>query len=190
MDTTPTELKKQKILLFMKQKQRLAFALKSKKQMQWMRPILQFMDMPVAQKVAFIKSNRRAYITDDLIVEALRDQPDNVLLNLLSGLPDHERNKDIKHKIGDLIEKRLCDRGYKKLIKKTLLKTYIQYLLKTKKSVAHFLNRITSPEVKSQAIEQYLMLMKNDLTPTTKKKWVERIPDEYTRARTVRILLH
>lgn len=188
METTPTELKKQNILLFMTPRQRLAFALTSKKQMEWMAPILRFMELPVGEKIAFINTSQRSRLTDDLIVEALSKETDNVLLNILSGLPDNDANKKLKSKIQDAIETRLCDRNYKKLIKKTLLKTYIQYLLRGGRSVASFINRIKSPEVRSQAIEQYLLLTRNELTPNTLKKWVERIPDQYTRNKTRRVV--
>lgn len=181
MQTTPPQLKKQNIFLFMTPKQRTAFALTSKTEMKWMRPILRFLDLPVAQKIMYIHSPSRVHLTDDIIVDAFSKELDNVVLRLLSGLPENDINKDLKQKIQKLLEKRLCDRNYKKLIKKTLLRNYIQYLLQQNKSVAHFLNRIESPEVKSQAIEQYLSLTQNEMTPTTRKKWVERIPLQYTR---------
>lgn len=188
MHTIPTDLKKQNIILFLKPKQRLAFGLTNKKELEWIKPVLKFRRMSIAEKLAFIKSAKRAHITDDLIVEALSKELDNVLLELMSALPDTHQNKNLKHKIQKLMEKRLCDRNYKKLIKRTLLKTYIQYLLHEKKSVARFINGIESREVRSQAIEQYLLLTKDEMTPTTRKKWVEQIPDTYTREKTARML--
>jgi len=188
METTPQQLKKGSILLYMTPKQRLSFALTNKAEMKWIRPILRFMDLPVDQKIVYVNSASRSHLTDDLIVEAFSKEMDNTILRLLGSLPEHDKNKPLKQKLQHLLEKRLFDRNYKKLIKKTLLKNYIQYLLRENKSVAHFLNRIDSPEVKSQAIEQYLLLTRNELTPTTRKKWVERIPDEMTREKTKRML--
>lgn len=188
METTPQQVKKANILLFMTPKQRLSFALTNKTDMKWIRPILQFMDLSADQKIKYVNSASRTYLTDDLIAEAFSKEMDNAILRLLSSLPKHEKNKQLKKKLQHLLEKRLFDRNYKKLIKRTLLRNYIQYLLRENKSVAHFLNQIESPEVKSQAIEQYLLLTRNELTPTTKKKWVERIPDELTRQKTKRML--
>lgn len=187
MDTTPQQLKKGNILLFMTPKQRLSFALTNKSQMKWIRPILRFMDLPVNEKIVSINSPSRSHLTDDLIVEAFSKEMDHSVLNLLTSLSNQEKNQSLKQKLHHLLEKRLMDRNYKKLIKKTLLKNYIQYLLREGKSVARFLNRIDSPEIRSQAIEQYLLLTRNDLTPGTRKKWIERIPDQLTRQKTKRM---
>jgi hypothetical protein len=188
MDATPTQLKKQNILLYMTPRQRLTFALTNKSQMKWLNPIISFADLPIAEKIVYITGPSRKDLTDDIIVEALSKEFDHVLLGLMSGLPDNNKNKRLKHKLQELIEKRLCDGNYRKLIKKTLLKTYIQYLLGEKKSVARFINRIDNPLIKSQAIEQYLLLKNNNLTPNTKKKWLERIPDQHTRNKTIRTI--
>ena len=188
METTPQQLKKGNILLFMTPKQRLSFALTNKADMKWIRPILRFMELPVNEKIVYINSPARSHLTDDLIVEAFSKEMDHSILTLLGSLTDHKKDQSLKKKLQHLLEKRLMDRNYKKLIKKTLLKNYIQYLLREGKSVARFLNQINSPEVKSQAIEQYLLLSRNDLTPGTRKKWIERIPDQFTRQKTNRIL--
>ena len=188
METTPQQLKKGSILLFMTPKQRLSFALTNKSQMKWMRPVLRFMGLPVSEKIVYLKSPSRSHLTDDLIVEAFSKEMYHHVLHLLTGLSNHEKNQSLKQKLQQMLEKRLMDRNYKKLIKKTLLKNYIQYLLREGKSVARFLNRIESPGVKSQAIEQYLLLVGDDLTPGTRKKWVERIPDQWTRQKTKRML--
>ena len=169
-------------------KQRLSFALTNKAEMKWIQPILRFMELPASEKIVYINSPSRSHLTDDLIVESFSKEMDNSILALLSSLSDQDKNQSLKKKLQHLLEKRLMDRNYKKLIKKTLLKNYIQYLLRRGESVARFLNRIDSPEVKSQAIEQYLVLTRNDLTPGTRKKWIERIPDQFTRQKTRRIL--
>lgn len=188
METTPQQLKKGNILVFMTPKQRLSFALTNKTEMKWIRPILRFMELPVNEKIIFINSPSRSHLTDDLIVDAFSKEMDNSILALLDSLSNHDKNQSLKQKLKHLLEKRLMDRNYKKLIKKTLLKNYIQYLLRRGESVARFLNQIESPEVKSQAIEQYLLLTRNDITPGTRKKWIERIPDQLTRHRTKRML--
>lgn len=188
MDATPTQLKKQNILLYATPKQRLALALTSKRQMKWLSPILQFSRMPVGEKIVYIKGPLRTNLTDDIIVAELSKEFDHVLIALLTELPDDHKNQRLKHKLRELIEKRLCDRNYRKLIKKSLLKSYIQHLMEQEKSVARFLNRIENPLIKSQAIEQYLLLRKNNLTPNTKKKWLGRIPDQHTRNKTTRAI--
>jgi len=182
MDTTPTDLKKHNILSFMTPKQRTAFALTSKTEMKWMRPLLEFMELPIAEKIIYIKdTSTRSTLTDDIILEALSKQLDNVLISLLTDLPTGSTR--LKHKIQELLEKRLCDRNYRKLIKRTLLKNYIQYLLGEGKSVARFINTIKSPEVKSLAIEQYISSA--DITPNTRRKWAQKITDEHTRRKFV-----
>lgn len=188
METTPEQLKKGTIFLFLTPRQRLSFALTNKTDLAWTQPILRFMDLPVAGKIAYIQSPSRAHLTDDLIVEAFSKEKEGALLSLLSRLTDHDRNKKLKEKLRDRLEERLLDRNYKKLIKRTLLKDYIQYLMREGRSVPHFLNRITSPEVRSQAIEQFLLLARDDMTPTTLQKWVQRIPDPLTRQKTKRRL--
>lgn len=181
MDTTPTDLKKQNIISFMTPKQRTAFALTSKTEMKWMRPILEFMGLPLAEKIVYIKGSSRSNLTDDIIMEVLSKQLDNVLISLLEELP--ESSKRLQHKIQSLLEKRLCDWNYRKLIKKTLLKNYIQHLLRQNKSVARFINSIKKPQIRSLAIEQYLLTA--DITPNTRKKWIEKIPDQHTRRKFV-----
>lgn len=184
MDTTPTDLKKQNILSYMTPTQRIAFALTSKTEMKWMRPILDFVKLPIAEKIIYIKNaSTRSRLTDDIIVESLSKQLDNVLISLLTDLPNDKSNLRLKHRIEELIEKRLCDRNYRKLIKKTLLKNYIQYLLRGGKSVARFINSIKSPEIKSFAIEQYLSVA--DITPNTRNKWIHEIQDEHTKRKFV-----
>jgi hypothetical protein len=187
METIPTETKRQGLLAFLTPTQRTALALTNKREYQWMRPILRFMDMPFAQKVVFLKTSPQWGVPDDLVMEALARQHDfPALLSLLGSLPDR---LPLKKRVRRLVEDRVRDRGYKKLLKKTFLQMYIAHLLHEHRSVPRFLHTIDSPEVRSYAIEQYLLLKKKDFTPTTLRKWVQRIPDEYTRTKTARTLL-
>lgn len=187
METVPTEIKKERITVYLKPSQRISFALSSKKELEWMRPLIEFMNMPMKQKITFLKTSPKAsHIMDDIVVEYLLKQHDPVIMiSLLKELSD-EKHKSLKQKIRKVIEDRIRDRSYKKLIKKTLIQLYFQYLIQEKKSVSRFIETIQSPEVKSFAIEQYLLLKRKDFSPNTLKKWVEKIPDEYTRNKTIR----
>lgn len=183
MEGTPTQLKKENILSYMTPKQRVAFALTSKTELKWMRPMLDFMEMPITEKILYIKSSSRSNLTDDVIMEVLSKQLDNVLISLLEELPNNPLNMRLKKKIEGLIEKRLCDVSYKRLIKRTLLRSYIQYLSRQDKSISRFINSIKNPLIKSMAIEQYLSVA--DITPKTRKKWIGLIVDEHTRRKFV-----
>ena len=186
MKTIPTEVKKENIITFLTPKQRTAFAMTTKDQMMWMRPIIDFVALPLKQKVAFLLDpSQRNKVPADVVIMSLRDHHDPVeLISLLEGLPETPLKKKLRH----LIEGRIRDRKYKKLIKKTLLQLYFTSMMNEKRSVPRFLNTIESPEVRSFAIEQYLLLKKNDFSPNTMMKWVEKIPDQYTRNKTRRAL--
>lgn len=187
MQTTPTDVKKGKIVSFLTPRQRTAWALTSKKQLQWMRPILDFTNLPMTNKIQYLKTTETIDVPDDVILQALEKQHDpNILISLLTELP--ARNKHLKKKIESLIEKRIRDRNYRKLIKKTLIRIYLQYLIQQGKSVSRFLDSINSKEVKSFAIAEYVLLKRNDFSPRTLRKWTEKISDPMTREKTSRTL--
>ena len=186
MKTIPTEIKKEHIITFLTPKQRTAFGMTAKDEMVWMRPIIDFVALPLKRKVAFLlDGSKRNRVPADVVIMSLQGEHDHVaLISLLEGLPEIP----LKQKLRRLLEGRIRDRKYKKLIKKTLLQLYLASLMKEKRSVSRFLNTIDSPEVRSFAIEQYLLLKKKDLSPNTMRKWVDKIPDEYTRNKTRRNL--
>lgn len=186
METLPTDIKKEKLIALLTPSQRVALAMTSKKQNQWVRPLLGFMNMSFPQKITYLKTSYRGEVPDDLILEAVAKQHDpQILISLLESLPDR---MVLKKKLRQLVEDRIRDRGYRKLLKKTLLQSYLQHLLREHRSIPRFINTIKSPEVQSFAIEQYLLLKKKEFSPMTIKKWVQKIPDEYTRAKTARTL--
>lgn len=186
MKTIPTEVKKEAIIGFLTPKQRTAFALTAKDEMVWMRPIIDFVALPLKRKVAFLlDGSKRNRVPADVVIMSLQGEHDPVtLISLLERLPE----VPLKHKLRRMLEERIRDRKYKKLIKKTLLQLYLASMMKEKRSIPRFLNTIESPEVRSFAIEQYLLLKKKDLSPNTMMKWVDKIPDEYTRNKTRRTL--
>lgn len=186
MKTIPTEVKRDTLITFLTPKQRTALAMTTKGQMAWMRPIIAFIELPLKQRIAFLLDpSQRNKVPADIVIMSLHDQHDPVaLISLLEGLPEIPLKRKLRH----LLEERIRDRTYKKLIKKTLLQLYLASLLKEKRSVPRFLNTIESPEVRSFAMEQYLLLKKNEFSPKTMMKWIEKIPDEYTRTKTRRTL--
>lgn len=183
MQVTPTDVKKGKIVTLLTPRQRTAWALTSKNQMRWMRPILDFTNLSMSDKIQYLKTTPTFDVPDDIIIEALHKQHDpNVLISLLTGLPAQHRH--LKKKIEKLMEDRIRDRNYRKLIKKTLIRIYLQYLIQQGRSVSRFLDSIPSQEVKSFAIAEYLLLQRNQLSPRTLRKWTEKITDVHTREKT------
>jgi hypothetical protein len=185
MQDVPGQVKKENLVLFLKPAQRIALALTSKKESQWVSPILVFMRMPIAAKIAFLKGSSHTGIPDGVIMEALGKHHDPVaIVSLLTAMPDGA----LKDKVRGLVEDRIRDRSYRKLIKKTLLQIYLEYMIQNNKRVGRFFGTIQSPDVLSQAIEQYILLQKGKLTDRTLRGWAERIPDEITRNRVLRRL--
>lgn len=185
MQTIPTDVKRETIISFLKPTQRVSLALTNKKEFKWMRPILQFMNMSFDEKIVYLKTTPQLKIPNDIIMEAVEAQHNpQILISLLRDLP----NTILKKKVRQLIEDRIRDRNYRKFIKKTLLQMYLQHLVEEGKSVSKFINTIQSPQVRSFAIEQYVLMHKKEISPATLKKWVEKIPDEYTRNKTARTL--
>lgn len=182
METAPTQVKKQKLVLYLTPSQRAALALTSKKELHWLQPILNFTRMSFNEKVHYLKTSPQIHVVDEVVLEELGKSHDMVaLISLLTELP--ERNRSLKKGLRKLVEDRLRDRQYKKLIKKTLLQMYFQHLLTENKSIPRFIDTIQSPEVRSLAIEQYLLLKRQDLSPRTIQKWVHNIQDPLTHRR-------
>lgn len=182
MENVPTQTKKQSMLSFLKPNQRVALALTNKKQSEWIRPILEFMRKPFSQKVIYIKTTGGVRIPDDIVMEALVEYHDPIdMIAIHSGLP----NGSLKDKVRKLMEDRIKNRDYRKLIKKTIIQLYFQYLVQIgkTKTIPRFIHTIKSPQVKSTAIVEYINLTKNELSPSTLRKWVDEIPDEHTRRR-------
>lgn len=189
MQTIPTELKKQRITVYLNPTQRVSFALTSKKELQWLRPIIKFMNMSMKEKINFLKTSpQSSHIMDEIVIEYLSKEHDPIMLiSLLKDLSD-EKHKSLKQKIRKLIEDRIRDRNYRKNIKMTLIELYLEYLILEKKSVPRFINTIQNPHVKSLTIEKYIQLTNKEkaLSPNTLRKWIDNMPDEYTRTKTMR----
>lgn len=187
MQTIPTEVKKQKITVYLTPSQRVSLALTSKKELQWLRPVIKFMNMSIKDKIIFLKKSPQAsHIMDEIVMESLSKEHDPIMfISLLKDLSD-ERHKSLKPKIRKLVEDRIRDRNYRKGLKPTMIELYLEYLLSEKKSVPRFINTIENAHIKSITIEKYIQLTKKDFTPTTLRKWIEKMPDEYTRTKTMR----
>lgn len=186
MQRVPVQVKRQSIVSFLNPKQRAALSVTSKRQAAWLHPILAFMNKPLSQKISYIKTTESVNIPDDIIMETLATHHDPIVMtSLLSSLPD---NRPLKEKIRKLVQDRIRDRNYRKLIKKTIIQLYFQYLIQNGKikTIPRFIHTIDSPQVKSIAIVEYIHLAKSQLSTNTIKKWIDDIPDEYMR-RKVRI---
>lgn len=183
MNVVPDEVKREVLVLFLTPGQRVALALTSKGTARWMRPILAFMALPVAEKVALLRRGRCVGLTNGVILEALSQCHDPLaLISLLDDLPESK----LKEGIRKIVEDRIRDRSYRKLIKKTIVRAYLEHLIRHKKRVGRFLDTIKSPEVLSQAIEQHVLLQKDKLSRGTLEAWVARIPDKHIRDRVLR----
>lgn len=190
MQTVPTQLKKQRISVYLKPTQRISLALTSKKEYQWLRPIIAFMNMPIREKITFLKTSPQAsHIMDEIVMEYLSKEHDPiVLVSLLKDLTE-EKHKSLKQKIRKLLEERIRDRNYRKMLKPVLIELYLEYLWYEKRSIPRFISTIQNPHVKSMVIEKYIQLTnknKKELSPATLRRWIEKMPDEYTRTKTMR----
>lgn len=190
MQTVPTQLKKQRISVYLKPTQRISWALTSKKEYQWLRPILAFMNMSIHEKIKFLKTSPQAsHIMDEIVMESLSKEHDPiVLVSLLKNLTEN-KHKSLKQKIRKLLEDRIRDRNYRKMLKPTLIELYLEYLWYEKRSIPRFISTIQNPHVKSMVIETYIQLTKKnkkELSPATLHRWIEKMPDEYTRTKTMR----
>lgn len=191
----PVDTKKGHLLGLLTLKQMSRLATTSKGQAEWLQPILQYLSFPLKKRIAILKddgSPMRKLLTEDVILPMLLKANDYMLwISLLEDLSDTPMNKNLKKEIRKMLEDRIKDRNYRKGIKSTIIKDYIKHLLKTnqKKRIDSFLLEITSPHVKSQFIQQYLALVKKDLSPTTLSRYVQMIPDTYLRQTTRRTVL-
>lgn len=195
LKNVPADTKKGHLLGLMTIKQMSRLATTSKAQAQWLQPILRFLSLPLKKRISILKDDEsptRKLLTEDIIMSMLSKTHDHILLiSLLRDLSNASINKNLKKQIQQLLEDRIKDRSYKKLIKKTIIKDYVKHLIETDQTrrIRSFLHEITSPEVKSQVIQQYLSLAKKELSPKTMGGLIQMIPDTYIRETTRRTLL-
>lgn len=170
----PDEVRQEVLVVFLTRGERAALALTCRDEARWLRPILAFMALPMNEKMALARSGVRSGV---VVLEALSQCHDHVaLLSLLGGL----KCASLREGVRKIIEDRIRDRSYRKLIKKTLIRMYLSHY---HGHVEHFLATIRSPEVLSQAIEQHILLHKNNTPAGVLMEWAARIPDPLTRHR-------
>lgn len=173
----PDEVKAGVLVLFLTPGERVALALTCRGESRWMRPILAFMALPVAKKITLLR--RGGGVNGGVVLEALNQCHDHVALMSLLGQSESEWGEGVRV----ILENRIRDRAYRKLIKKTLTRMYLEHMIRHNEDVGRFLKTIKSPEVLSQAIEQHVLLQKDKLTDEALRGWAARIPDALIRHR-------